>query len=228
MTTRMKLGERVLAQLRGEIQSGLLPVGSRLDEQSIARRFEVSRTPAREALRGLAALGLVQTLPRQGAVVRGLSAREYIAMVEVLTELEALAARLATRRMTSAERAALTPAQARVADAAARDSIDDYADANAEFHRLVYAGSRNEVLARQITELRQRMGAVANPFVGRPGRLQQSCREHARVLAAIQAGDEAAAHAAMSEHITAGGSVYADLVAALPAETPALPQTRVG
>ncbi|GAA5234319.1 GntR family transcriptional regulator [Verticiella sediminum] len=219
---RVKLGDQVLTQLRTEIQNGTLPVGARLDEQSIAQRFQVSRTPAREALRGLAALGLVQTLPRQGAIVRGLSAREYVAMVEILTELEGLAARLATRRMTLAERQALTPVHARVQDAARRDDVQDYAKANADFHQAIYAGSRNEILGRQIRDMRHRMGALANPFL-RPGRLQQSCREHASVLAAIQAGDEAGAYAAMVEHITAGGSIYADLVAAMPAELAATP-----
>src|SRR3546814_16669381 len=79
----------------------------RSDERALSDRFEVSRTPAREAILQLAAAGLVRTTPRRGAVVTGISAEEAVNMMETLAALEAEAAMLAARRMPPSERDAL-------------------------------------------------------------------------------------------------------------------------
>lgn len=214
-TLRRSLADKVFAELEQDILKGRLKAGSRLDEALIAERFAVSRTPAREALRLLDHAGLVRRSPRQGAVVRVPSAREYVAMAEILVELEALATRLATRRMSSAEREALSGAFAEGEAAVRADSRTAYAEANAHFHAVLYAGSRNEILAEQIRAMRRRMGSLRSNTFDHPGRIAVSCAEHARVLQAVLAGDEDAAHQAMREHITVGGTVYADLIASL-------------
>ena len=106
---------RPAPELEDDIEHGRLSPGDRLDEQTLATRFEVSRTPAREALLQLAAAGIVRMVPRQGAVVSSVSPQLAIGMVEVLTALEAEAAGLAARRMSDAEKAQLGKVHAGVA-----------------------------------------------------------------------------------------------------------------
>src|SRR5277367_4781931 len=105
---RARASDALRKKLEDDIERGRLSPGDRLDEQALAERFEVSRTPAREALLQLAAAGIVRLVPRQGAVVSGVSPQLAIGMVEVLTALEAEAAGLAARRMSAAEKAQLT------------------------------------------------------------------------------------------------------------------------
>src|ERR1700719_2061340 len=96
--------EELRLQLADEIVRGVLPPGAALDESDIARRFSVSRTPVREALRQLVASGLVEARAHRGAVVAQPSIDRLTGMFEAMAELEALCAGLAAERMMPAER----------------------------------------------------------------------------------------------------------------------------
>src|SRR5437899_5225371 len=96
--------EELRLQLADEIVRGVLAPGSGLDETDIARRFGVSRTPVREALRQLVASGLVEARAHRGAVVAQPSIERLTGMFEAMAELEALCAGLAAERMSPAER----------------------------------------------------------------------------------------------------------------------------
>ena len=214
--SRVNLSDRIRATLEAEITSGALGAGSRIDEQALMARFEVSRTPAREALLQLMSAGLVTSVPRQGAVVATLSVAEYVAMLEVLTELEGLAARLAARRMPAVQRRALKEAAAACREAAESGEADAYGRANKHFHEIIYDGSLNDVLARQLRAMRLRMRHPQGSLFDRPGRIRHSLAEHDALLHAILEGDEDGACRTMTEHISSGGNVYADAIASLP------------
>src|ERR1700723_1009480 len=96
--------EELRLQLADEIVRGALPPGAGLDETDIAKRFNVSRTPVREALRQLVASGLVEARAHRGAVVAQPSIQRLTGMFEAMAELEALCAGLAAERRTAAER----------------------------------------------------------------------------------------------------------------------------
>src|SRR5260370_12163000 len=96
--------EELRLQLADEIVRGALPPGAALDETEIAQRFNVSRTPVREALRQLAASGLVDSRAHRGAVVARPSIERLTGMFEAMAELEALCAGLAAQRMSPADR----------------------------------------------------------------------------------------------------------------------------
>src|SRR5437763_67865 len=98
-----RLPERLRESIEEEIATGRLLPGTRLDEVELAKRFGVSRTPIREALRLLLGEGLVETRPQRGAVVAQVTPQRLIEMFEVMAELEAMCARLAARRMSDAE-----------------------------------------------------------------------------------------------------------------------------
>ena len=99
--------DRLVRALSDEIVAGRLGPGARLDEQSLADRFGLSRTPVREALGQLAAIGLVEKRPHRGVVVAAFTVERMMHMFEVMAELEALCARLAARRMSLGAKAAL-------------------------------------------------------------------------------------------------------------------------
>ena len=176
----------------------------------------MSRTPAREAILQLISAGLVTTLPRQGAVVATLSLPEYIAMLEILMELEGLAARLSARRMPMTQRKQLELANEACKRAAARDDAEEYGAANRSFHEIIYDGSLNEVLAKQLRSMRLRMRHPQRALFDRPNRIRNSLAEHQVILQAILLGDEDAAYRAMTNHISSGGNVYADAIASMP------------
>lgn len=219
-SNRINLSDKIRAALEAEITAGQLTAGSRIDEQALMDRFDVSRTPAREALLQLMSSGLVTPVPRQGAVVASLSLTEYVGMLEILMELEGLAARLSARRMPAVQRKLLGEADTACREAAAKDDAELYGKANRAFHEIIYDGSLNDVLARQLRSMRLRMRHPQRTLFDRPGRIRHSLAEHQVVLQAILTGDEEAAYRAMTGHISSGGNVYADAIASMPHGVP--------
>lgn len=210
---RVNLSNKIREALEEEIVTGKLYAGCRIDEQELMERFEVSRTPAREALQQLATAGLVEMVPRHGAVVATLSLTEYVAMLEMLTELEGLAARLSARRMPAALRKDLQASLLACEEAAARDDAVAYEHANRWFHQTIYDGSLNAVLAEQLRRMRLRMRHPQRSLFDRPNRARNSLAEHQNIMKAILDGDEDAADRHMCLHISSGGKVYVDAVA---------------
>ena len=212
---RDKASDRLLKRLQDDIEAGTLSPGDRIDEQMLATRFAVSRTPAREAILQLAAAGAVRMVPRRGAIISDVSPSLAIGMVEVLTALEAEAAGLAARRMRPAQRKQLAALHQKAKAAAQRLDSDTYIAGNAEFHAVIYEGACNAFLAEQITALRRRMRFYHRASLTQPARLKASWAEHGRVMEAIAVGDEALAQLAMRQHILFGGKVFSDMVASL-------------
>jgi DNA-binding GntR family transcriptional regulator len=212
---RARTSDALRRELENDIEHGRLSPGDRLDEQTLATRFEVSRTPAREALLQLAAAGIVRLVPRQGAVVSSVSPQMAIGIVEVLTALEAEAAGLAARRMSTAEKLQLTKVHLASQAAAKRLDSVTYIKNNAAFHKVIYQGARNEFLAEQIRLTRLRMRFYHRSSLYQPARLKASFQEHADVTEAIKSGDEALAQQTMRDHVLKGGRVFADLIANL-------------
>jgi DNA-binding GntR family transcriptional regulator len=207
------LSEVIRAEIEQEIISGRLPAGSQLDEQTLSERYGVSRTPAREALIQLAAVGLVSLRPRQGAVVTSVSLKDYVSLHEILVQLEALATQLATRRMTPADRTRLKETFDQCVAAASANDAELYRTANDAFHETLYTASRNPILYHQIRTSRARMRGMRDMRFEHPARVRASLQEHEAVLHAVLRGDEAAASEAMAAHISSGGHVYADMIA---------------
>lgn len=215
---RGRTSESLRKELEDDIEHGRLVAGDKLDEQTLAARFEVSRTPAREALLQLAAAGMVRLVPRHGAIVSGVSAQRGVGMVEVLTALEAEAAGLSARRMSDAEKARLAELHRESEDSVLRLDSAAYLKHNDAFHSAIYDGARNEYLAEQIRLTRRGMRFYHRSSLSQPARLKASWREHGAVLIAIRSGDDALAQAAMREHILYGGRVFADMIASLSQE----------
>ena len=213
---KKSLSETIRAAIEQEILSGKLPSGTQLEEQQLLARFNVSRTPVREALIQLESAGLVDLVPRQGAIVSSITLREYVAMSEILVQLEALAARLAARRISAEQRAAMQQALDACRAAAEQADADHYREANDAFHGVIYEACCNDILSRQIRTMRARMRGMRDLRFEKPARILASLEEHRAVMEAIVAGSEDDAAAAMVRHIATGGDVYADMIASMP------------
>ena len=200
--------------------------GERLDESRLAERFGSSRTPVREALRLLAAEGLVRIRTHRGAVVSGLSMAELIDMFEMIAIYEGLCARLATKHATLDEMAQITDAHEACRACCEADDFDGYCVANVRFHDSIYRASHNGYLIKQTVSLRNRLGAYRRFQLRHNNRLRESFQEHQAVFDAIKAGDADTAERSLREHITAHGSLIASLITRLPPEYFAGSQTQ--
>ena len=202
-------------ELEQEIVEGRIRPGERLDEMTLAGRFEVSRTPIREALFGLESSGLVEIIPRRGAFVRKVGARELVEMFEVMAELEAACGRFACQRMTEEQEAELQRRFERCEEAAQTGKVARYYAANEAFHAAIYSASGNAFLKKQALALQSRLKPFRRHQLHARGRLQQSNQEHRAIVAAISAGDQAAAEAALRGHVVVQGEKFTALISKL-------------
>jgi DNA-binding GntR family transcriptional regulator len=212
--TGMTLAERLRQKLEGAIAAGHLEPGSRLDEQEIAQRFGVSRTPVREAFRLMAANNLVELRGRQGATVRAIKAQALIEMFQVMAELEGLCARLAARRVPEAWGKEISTIHQRLVAASETGDIDLFYDINQEFHEAIYEASRNAFLADQTRKLRNQVAAYRRRVTRMPNRIVDTIREHEAIMQAILAHDPERAHSAMRDHVNLLGDNLLDFLAA--------------
>jgi DNA-binding GntR family transcriptional regulator len=193
--------EELRLQLADEIVRGALPPGAPLDETEIARRFSVSRTPVREALRQLAASGLVDARAHRGAVVARPSIERLTGMFEAMAELEAMCAGLAAERMTPADRQGLEAIHEELRVLSYTGNPDRFHEVNERFHNAIYAGSQNGYIAEITLATRVRVQPFRRAQFRNLGRLAKSHAEHDRVVVAILRGDKTGAEAAMRAHI---------------------------
>ena len=198
---RPPLGHRVAASLRRAILAGRYKAGERLIEDRLSAEFKVSRVPVREALKTLAAEGLVALLPRRGARVAGWSRDFALELVEVRATLEGLNARLAARRHDPEVIARLRDVLERGFAAAKNGTAVDLARLNGEYHELLAQAGNNRVLQDTVRSLRERTEMV---FVrNSTERAPEDWREHAAILSAIVAGDEELAALLATRHVHA-------------------------
>ncbi|WBU60931.1 GntR family transcriptional regulator [Paracoccus albus] len=192
-------GDSVYERLCEDIRSGVLSPGSRLREAEIAERHAVSRTPVREAIRRLEAEGLVDHLPRSGAIVRKLDYSETMELYEMRTVLEGTAARLAARAASSVELEELQAINDEMREA------DGHADRlvtlNRQFHHLLHEAARNRFLIKSMASVDNTLLILGASSMHLPERAVAAVDEHSKVLDALLARDGLAAESAMRRHM---------------------------
>lgn len=198
--------------IEAEIFSGTLRPGTRLDEESLAARFGLSRTPVREAILQLVYSGLVVKQPRQGAEVAPLDLHRMVQMFEVMSDIEGLCARYAARRMSVEEKSALQVMHDRSGVLCGARELDEYYAVNHAFHEAIYKGSHNVVLQDMARSLFSRLAPYRRYQLNHPKRIDESCAEHGEVLEAILAADPDRAQAAMRKHVTIQADIFSEFV----------------
>lgn len=209
----MNLVDTIREQLEQDIITGIFKPGDRLDEVSLAKRFESSRTPVREMLQRLASSGLVEYRPRRGVFVKQISLNELVEMFDVMAELEGMCARLAARRITPEQLKRLTDAMTACGESAKSLDADKYYAANNEFHMVVYEASQNNFLIEQVKSLHTRLSPYRRLQLRVRYHIRYSMLEHKQVLKAIEEGDYQQAEKVLKRHVAIQGEKFSDLVA---------------
>jgi DNA-binding GntR family transcriptional regulator len=214
------LAETIRQKLADDILRGVYPPGARLDEQGLAKRFNLSRTPVREALRHLTSAGLVEMRPRRGVIVSLPTDSALAEMFEVMGELEASCARLAAQRMSPAERVRLELVHRRSFEAVGGQDRESYRTLNFEFHDVIYRGAHNEFLLATTVGIRQRIAPFRRAQFAMQDRLAKSHQEHEAIVAAILRGDAETASELMRTHVNIVRAASRDYVHGLEATAP--------
>jgi DNA-binding GntR family transcriptional regulator len=210
-----RMTDRLREAIEEEITTGKLLPGSRLDEAELAKRFNVSRTPIREALNLLLGEGLIETRPRRGVVVTRVTPQRLIEMFEVMAELEVMCAQLAARRMSEDELAAIEGAHAACEGAVAARDADAYFYANERFHYAIYTASHNSFLFEQAASLQRKLRPYRRLQLRVRNRIQRSFEEHQAIVDALREGDAERLLTSVRNHVLVQGERFADLVSSL-------------
>ena len=204
--TPRALYEEVAEQLRQRIFRRELEPGSWIDEMKIAEEFGISRTPLREALKVLAAEGLVTMKVRRGAYVTEVSERDLADVYHLLALLESDAVAVVAERASDAQIAELKALHAELEAAAKPGHVDreHFFAINERFHMRVLAIADNRWRDQMVADLRKVMKLNRHNSLLKAGRIAESLAEHRAVMAAIEARDPAAAMARMQAHFRSG------------------------
>ena len=195
--------EEVSTRLRTMIFERQLKPGEWIDELALASSWQISRTPLREALKVLAAEGLVMLVPRQGCKVTELTEDDADELFPVMALLEGRCAHEAVAKATPAEVKQLRRLHEVLERHAAARNIDGYYRANHEFHTKVQAIANNRWLDRATNDLRKFLRMLRGRQLNWPGRMDDSINEHRVLMAAIEQGDATRAERVMHDHLMA-------------------------
>ncbi|MDX9706598.1 MAG: GntR family transcriptional regulator [Azospira sp.] len=212
------LYQEVAERLRQRIFSHELPPGTWIDEQALAVDYGISRTPLREALKVLAAEGLVTLKPRRGCYVTEISERDLDEIFPLMAMLEGRSAFEASQKAKAEDLIRLESIHALLEKYAAIGDKEGFFDANQEFHRTVQELADNRWLLQVIQDLRKVLKLTRLHSLSLEGRLQQSLAEHRAIMAGFKARDAARAEKAMHDHLLSGREALARLYAREAAE----------
>ena len=198
---RQVLHQEVAVRLRQRIVEGQLAPGAKLNERELSELLNVSRTPLREALKMLAAEGLVELLPNRGAVVAQMSAQDVADTFEVIAGLEGQSGELAAQRITDAELAEIRALHFEMMAAFTRRDLPTYYRINAQIHTLINAAARNPVLAQTWRNVNARLQTLRFRSNFDEAKWKRAVKEHERMVELLGARDAAGLRALLIEHL---------------------------
>ena len=198
------LYEEVADQLRVRIFAHELAPGTWIDEQNLAKEFGISRTPLREAIKVLAAEGLITMKLRRGAYVTEVNRGDLEQIFTILSLLEGQAAKEAATKAQEKDLNDLDDMHLRLEKAAADRNLDQFFEVNVRFHERIIAIANNPWMTGVIADLRKVLKLQRKDSLSRSGRLQSSLSEHREILKALLKRDPIAAEQAMRTHLARG------------------------
>jgi DNA-binding GntR family transcriptional regulator len=198
---RRVLHQEVALRLRQRIVEGHLAPGAKLNERELSELLQVSRTPLREAIKMLAAEGLVALLPNRGAVVVQLSEQDVADAFEVIAGLEGQSGELAAQRIGVAQLAEIRALHYEMLAAFTRRDLATYYRLNALIHTHINAAAGNRVLTQTWANLNARLQALRFRSNFDEAKWQRAMREHDRMIELLAGRDAAGLRALMTAHL---------------------------
>jgi DNA-binding GntR family transcriptional regulator len=198
---RPVLHEQVAHRLRQMLVEGLIPPGGKLNERTLCEELSISRTPLREAIKMLAAEGLVELLPNRGSVAVQLSEADVHHTFEVMAGLEGLSGELAAQRVTEAELNEIKALHYEMMAAYTRRDLSAYYQVNAAIHRSFNAAAKNPVLTATYNQVNARLQALRFRSNQDGDKWQRAVDEHIAMVQALEARDPAALRRVLMQHL---------------------------
>lgn len=192
----------VVEQIRDLIVEGTLVEGSRISERALCERFGVSRTPLREALKVLAAEGIVELLPNRGARVAKVPFAEVAESLVVIGALEGLAAQLACERITDDQIAEITALHYQMVAHYLRRDLPNYFRANQAIHQAIVKAAGNSVLEEMERHLSLRLRRARYAANLNAMRWNEAVSEHEQILRALTERNGGALSVLLKAHFT--------------------------
>lgn len=219
--------EKILNAMEAAILSGEFKPREHLVEMELIGRYGVSRTIVREALKKLEAKGLVRIIPHRGARVADLSVQEIEEIYFVRMEVEKIAARLAVRNVRSGEIENLRSLAGEV-EGHLRRRTEQMIGKDGEFHRAIYRTCRNQALCDLIDHLKTKAYIVGYNAWSLPRRIEESIREHRKMIGALEAGDAPELENLIVRHLTFSKKSYLEQLRGSGRRPPAVKEKSIG
>ncbi len=198
---RAALHEHVAQRLRPMLVEGRIAPGAKLNERELSELLKVSRTPLREAIKMLAAEGLVELLPHRGAIAVSLSEADVLNTFEVMAGLEGQAGELAAQRITPEEFAEIQAMQYEMMAAYTRRDLSTYYQVNARIHDAINTAAKNPVLAQVYNQVNARLQALRFRSNQDGEKWKRAVKEHELMIDALARHDGAAMREVLQQHL---------------------------
>ena len=195
------LHQQVAHRLRQMLVENRIPPGAKLNERELSEVLNVSRTPLREAIKMLAAEGLVELLPNRGAIAVELSEADVLNTFEVMAGLEAQSGELAAQRITDAELIEIRAMHFEMLAAWTRRDLPTYYRLNSAIHSAINAAAKNTVLTQTYQQVNARLQALRFRSNQDGDKWTAAVREHEQMISALEARDPVAMRQVLMAHL---------------------------
>jgi DNA-binding GntR family transcriptional regulator len=195
------LHEQVALRLRQMLVEGHIAPAAKLNERELSEELNVSRTPLREAIKMLAAEGLVELLPNRGAIAVALSEADILNTFEVMAGLEGQSGELAAQRITDSELDEIRAMHYEMMAAYTRRDLSGYYRLNAAIHRAINAAARNPVLTATYNQVNARLQALRFRSNQDGEKWKRAMQEHEQMVEALSAHDPLTLRAVLVAHL---------------------------
>ncbi|PMS37514.1 GntR family transcriptional regulator [Trinickia symbiotica] len=200
---RQRLHDMVVEHLRTFIVEGVLAPGMKLNERELCERLGISRTPLREALKVLAAEGLVDISPNRGATVSSMTEGEIREMFELMSGLEAFSGELACERITAAELATIKALHYEMLACREQNDLSGYYARNQAIHDRINEAARNTALRQVYVSMNRRLQALRFRSNFSTAKWDSAIHDHDEMIRALEARDGKRMGAILRAHLLA-------------------------
>lgn len=199
--SRLALHDQVVSRLRTMLVEGRIAPGAKLNERELSEQLRVSRTPLREAIKLLAAEGLVDLLPNRGAVAVKLTEADVLNTFELLGMLEGMSGELAAQRITEPELAELRALHYEMLACFSRRDLSGYYRLNARIHAGINEAAKNPLLTSTYRSVNARVQSLRFRTNQDEAKWKRAVADHEAMLKALEAHDAPALRAVLIAHL---------------------------